>query len=189
MHHTLKFYNANRGFVLRLYMFGARCTRLPLIGGLVRKIANVYARGEHRSYLLTGDEAEALVTLAGALAAAPCTCRKMYHKCNHPQDNEILLAPSRHALLETMPRDAQEILPEKAAAIVKDSRQRGLVLTIVKCREDYYAICSCCSCCCLPLRFSKKYNIGEALVRHKDIVQEFRDYVTRYRDEDHHKTK
>ncbi len=186
MHHTLKFYNANRTFVLRLYMFGARCTRIPLIGGLVRKIANTYARSEHRSYLLTGEEAIELASIAKGLASAPCTCRKMYHKCNHPRDNEILLAPSRHVLEETMPHDAQEITPDKAAEILLDSQRRGLVLTMSKCQGDFYAICSCCTCCCVPLRFSKKYNIGEALVRHKNIVKEFRDYVTDYQDEDHH---
>lgn len=186
MHHTLKFYNANRPNILRFYMFGARCTRLPLIGGLVRKIANTYSRGEHRAYLLTWEEAKNLVTLAGAIASSKCTCRTLYHNCDNPKDNEILLAPTKHVLLETMPEDAKEISPEKALEILEDSRRRGLVLTIVKCRGDFYAICSCCSCCCVPLRFSKKYNIGEAVVRHKDIVKEFGDYVAAYRDEDHH---
>ena len=76
-----------------------------------------------------------------------------------------------------MPKDAQEITAEKAREILQDSQRRGLVLTILKCREDYYAICSCCTCCCVPLRLSKRYGIGEALVRHKDIVKEFREYV------------
>ena len=186
MHHTLKFYNSNRAFVLRLYMFGARCTRLPLIGGLVRKFANRYARSEHRSYLLTAAEAEELVRLAGGLAAAPCTCREIYHKCDNPRDNEILLAPSRHVLMETMPRTAVEITPVQATDILKDSQRRGLVLTMSKCRGDFYAICSCCTCCCVPLRFTKKYGIGEALVRHKDIIQEFREFMATYRDADHH---
>jgi hypothetical protein len=185
MHHTLKFYNANRPFILRIYMFGARCTQLPLIGGLARKFANFYARGEHRAYLLTAEEAAEMVTLAKGVASSGCTCRKLYHNCSHPKDNEILLAPSRHALVETMPKDAQEITPERAKAIMADSKSRGLVLTVIKCRADYYAICSCCSCCCVPLRFSKKYGIGEALQRHKDIVKEFRDYVTNYKDHDH----
>lgn len=186
MHHTLKFYNANRTFVLRFYMFGARLTRVPLIGGLARKIANAYACNEHRGYLLTGEEAVALVSAAGALAAAPCTCRKVFHNCSSPKDNEILLAPTRHVLVETMPHDAREITPVQAADIIRDSQKRGLILTIMKCRGDYYAMCSCCSCCCVPLRFTKKYKIGEALTRHKDIVKEFRDYVTGYKDEDHH---
>jgi hypothetical protein len=186
MHHTLKFYNVNRPFVLRLYMYGAKCTRIPLIGGLARKIANAYARGEHRAYLLTAEEAARVVSLAEGIASAECTCRTLYHKCEHPRDNEIILASSKHILLETMPKGAKEITPEKALEMLADSRRRGLVLTIIKCRGDYYAICSCCSCCCVPLRFSRQYNIGEAVVRHKDIVKEFSDYMDVHKDDHHH---
>ncbi len=186
MHHTLKFYNANRAFVLRFYMFGARCTRIPLFGRLVRKIANTYARNEHHSYLLTFEEARELVMLAPALASSKCTCRSLYHKCDNPKDNEILLAPSQHILLETIPSGAKIITPVRATETLEESRRRGLVLTVVKCKGDFYAICSCCTCCCVPLRFSKKYQIGEALLRHKDIVKEFGDYVASYQDHQHH---
>jgi hypothetical protein len=177
MHHTLRFYNLNREFILKFYMFFGGGTRIPLLGRLIRKIANVYGRSQHHAYLLTEEEAEELLTLAEGIAAAPCTCRNIYQNCQHPRDNEILLAPSKHVLTETMPHDASEITREKAREILKDSRRRGLILTILKCREDFYAICSCCSCCCVPLRLSKRYGIGEALVRHKDIVKEFREYV------------
>ena len=112
MHHTLKFYNANRPGILRFYMFFAAGTRLPLLGGLARRIVNAYGRSQHHAYLLSPPEAEELVAIAGGVAAAPCTCRTIYRKCSHPTDNEILLAPSRHILLETMPRDAQEITRE-----------------------------------------------------------------------------
>jgi hypothetical protein len=186
MHHALKFYNTNRNFVLRFYMFGARCTKIPLIGGLVRKFANRFAGGEHRAFLLTSEEANQIIPMANAIASSKCTCRSMYQKCDHPRDNEILLAPSRHVLLETMPPHSEEITPVKAKEILEDSKRRGLVMTIMKCQGDFYAICSCCTCCCVPLRFSKKYNIGEALVRHKDIVKEFRDYVTNYKDDHAH---
>jgi hypothetical protein len=33
----------------------------------------------------------------------------------------------------------------------------------------------------VPLRLSKRYDIGEVLVRHKDIVKEFREYQLAYR--------
>jgi hypothetical protein len=178
MHHTLKFYNVNRAYILKFYMFFGACTRIPLLGRLIREIANAYGRSSHQASLLTPTEAEELLGIAGGIAAAPCTCRTIYQKCSHPRDNEILLSPSKHILLETMPHDATEITKEKAREILKDSQRRGLILTILKCREDYYSICSCCSCCCVPLRLSKRYGIGEAIVRHKDIVKEFREYVT-----------
>ncbi len=177
MHHTLKFYNLNRKFTLRFYMFFAAWIRIPLLGQLVVKMANAYGRSQHRAYLLNPSEAKELVTLAGGLASTSCTCRTVYNKCKHPKDNEILLAASKHVLEEIMPHDAQEISLEKAVEILQDSQRRGLVLTVIKCRGDFYAICSCCSCCCVPLRLSRHYEIGEALVKHKDIVKEFREYV------------
>lgn len=181
MHHTLKLYGSHRKSVLRFYIFFAGCTRIPLLGRLVRRVANAYGYNFHRAYLLTPAEAEELVAIAEGVAVAPCACRKTFQKCSHPVDVEILIGPSRHILLETMPRDSQEISREKAGEILKDSQRRGLILTIVKCRGDFYAICSCCSCCCVPLRLSKKYGIGEALVRHRDIVREFREYQTAYK--------
>lgn len=184
MHHTLRFYNLNRKGILRFYMFCAAFTRIPLLGRFVRKMANVYGRSQHHTYLLTLTEAKELVTLAGGLAAAPCTCRTVFQKCNHPKDNEILLAPSKHVLHETMSHDAREITSDKASEMLQDSQRRGLVLTVLKCRGDFYAICSCCSCCCVPLRLSKKHGIGEVLVRHKDIVKEFREYMLGHKDEE-----
>jgi len=169
-----------------MYMFFARWTRIPLLGALVRKTANAYGRNQHRAYLLTPAEADRLVEAAGGLAKSACTCRTLYHKCSHPADNEILLAPSRHVLLETMPREAQEITREQAGEILKDSQRRGLILTVLKCQGNFYAICSCCSCCCVPLRLSKQYGIGEVLVRHKDIINEFREYQTSHSGEEHH---
>jgi len=176
MHHTLKFYGSHRKGVLRFYMFFAWWTRIPWLGRLVGRIANAYGRNYHHAYLLTPAEAEELVAVAEGVAVAACTCRKIYQKCSHPVDAEILLGPSRHIFLETMHGDSQKITREKAREILRDSQHRGLILTIVKCREDFYAICSCCSCCCVPLRLSKQYGIGEVLVRHKDIVKEFREY-------------
>jgi hypothetical protein len=176
MHHTLKFYSKNRRLTLRLYMFFAAWTRIPLLGRLVRRLANAYGDNLHGAYLLTPAEAEQLLDIAGGLAAGPCDCRQVFGNCDHPKNNEILLGPTRHILMEAMPDESREISREEAGQILRDSHQRGLILTIVKCHGDFYAICSCCSCCCVPLRLSKQYGIGRVLVRHKDIVSEFRKY-------------
>lgn len=176
MHHTLKLYNANRPPLLRLYMFFGACTRIPLLGRLVRRLANTYSRNMHGAYLLTPTEAEELVDIAEGAAVSGCTCRKVFDNCDHPRDNEILLGPTLHVLRETMPADAREIDKERAREVLREGHQRGLIFTVLRCREDFYAICSCCSCCCVPLRLSKKYGIGGSLVRHKDIVGEFRRY-------------
>jgi hypothetical protein len=184
MHHTLKLYSANRRNVLRFYMLFAGLTRFPLLGRLARRAANAYGRSLHRAYLLTPEEALELVNVAGGLAVTACDCRRTFKKCENPVNTEIMLGPARHAMMEAMPKDSREISREEAAEILRRNQRRGLIFTIIKCRGDFYAICSCCSCCCVPLRLSKKYGIGEALVRHKDIVKEYREFQSNYKDED-----
>ena len=176
MHHTLKLYSGNRRIVLRFYMLFAGLTRLPLLGRLARRAANAYGRNMHRAYLLTPEEALELVNVANGVALAPCDCRRVFKNCELPIKTEILLGPTRHLILEAVPKDTHEISREEAGDILRGNQRRGLVFTIIKCRGDFYAICSCCSCSCVPLRLSKQYGIGEALVRHKDIVNEYREF-------------
>ena len=180
MHHTLMFYGKNRKFILRTYMFFAKWTRIPLLGRLVSWLINAYADNLHNAYLLTPSEAKQLVDIAGGLAVGPCDCRKVFNVCDNPKNNEILLGPTQHVLTEAMPDDSREITREEAAEILQDSHERRLIHTIIKCHGDFYAICNCCSCCCVPLRLSKKYNIGKVLVRHKGIVREFEEYQESY---------
>jgi hypothetical protein len=176
VHHSLKLYGGNRPSFLRAYMFFARWTRVPLVGRLVRRVANAYGRGLHRAFLLTPREAAELVALAEGVALTACDCRMVYHGCDNPLETEILLGPTRHVMEEALPRGAREISREAALDVLRENHRRGLVFTILKCRNDFYAICSCCTCCCVPLRLSRLYGIGEAVTRHKDIVSEFRDY-------------
>ncbi len=181
MHHSLRFYSGHRGGILKFYMFWARWARIPLLGRLVRQIANNYGSNMHRAYLLTPAEADDILAIAEGVALGPCDCRKAFGNCDNPVDSEILLGHTRHALLETMPKDSHEITKEAARQILRDCHRRGLIHTILKCQDDFYAICSCCFCCCVPLRLSRRYGIGKALARHKDIVQEFKDYQISHR--------
>ena len=182
MHHSLRLYSRHRELAIRLYMFGAKCTRIPLIGRLVRWVSNAYGRNLEGAYLLTPGEAEEIVDIAEGVALGPCTCRAVYNKCASPIDAEILLGPARNVFLEAAPHDSREITKEEAKEVLRDCHRRGLIHTIIKCKEDYYAICNCCTCCCVPLRMRNNYGIGDALVRHKDIVHEFREHQLAHQD-------
>lgn len=177
MHHSLRLYSKHRQGALKFYMFGAKCTRIPLIGRLVRWVASTYGRSMEGAYLLTTDEANAIVDSAEGVAVGPCTCRDVYKNCDNPVNVELLLGPTRHIFTEHMPHDSHEITKQEAKEILEDCHQRGLIHTIIKCRDNFYAICNCCSCCCVPLRLSKQYGIGNALNRNGDIVQEFKEYA------------
>ncbi len=174
MHHSLRLYSRHRKSILKVYMFLASWTRIPFVGRLVRWVANTYGRNMEGAYLLTPAEAEEVIDLAEGVAVGPCTCRTVFRNCDHPVEAEIMLGPTRHVFLEQMPHDSHEITREQAKEILRDCHRRGLIQTIIKCRREYYAICNCCSCCCVPLRLSKLYGIGNAVVRNAEIVQEFK---------------
>ena len=162
--------------VLRFYIFMAKWTRIPLIGKLVTWAANLYGNREHTAYLLTLDEAEAMVDIAEGLALGPCTCRQVFKNCDNPIDVEIMLGLTRNVFMEEKPHDYREITKAEAKEILRQCHQRGLIPSIAKCQQDFYAICNCCQCCCVPYRLSKKYDIDNALTRNDDIVQEFREH-------------
>ena len=162
-------------------MFGGRLTRIPLLGRLVRCIANTYGENRQNAYLLTPAEAEEIVDIAEGVALGPCDCRTVFRNCDNPVDAEILLGPTRHIFLEARPHDSREITKEEAKEILRDCHQRGLTHTITRCRNNFYAICNCCSCCCVPLKLSTQYGIGNAAKRHEDIVRAFKEYQLSYR--------
>jgi len=172
----MRLYSRNREWVLRFYIFMARWTRIPLIGRLVRWVANLYGKRGSSAYLLTLDEAEEIVETSEGLALGPCTCREVFKNCDNPIAAEIMLGLTRNVFTEERPHDYREITREEAKDVLRQCHQKGLIHTIIRCRQDFYAICNCCSCCCVPLRLSKQYGIGNALKRNGDIVREFREH-------------
>ena len=149
MHHSLRIYSRYRELFLRYYICQAKWTRFPLIGRLVRKVANLYGKKASGAYLLTLQEANEIVDSSDGLALGPCTCRTVFRNCRNPTNAEIMLSVGRNI--------------------------NGLIHTIIKCRQDFYAICNCCSCCCVPLRLNKQYGIGNALVRKSNVVEEVKE--------------
>ena len=176
MHHSLRLYSRHREFFLKYYIFQARWTKIPLIGGLVRWVANAYGRNMEGAYLLTTGEAEEIVDISEELLLGPCACRATFKNCDNPVNTEIMVSLSQNVFTEERPHDYQEITKQEARDILRQCHQRGLIHTIIKCRQDFYAICNCCSCCCVPLRLSKEYGISNALTRSDDIVREFKEH-------------
>ena len=175
MHHSLRLYSRYRELFLRYYIFQAKWTRIPLIGGIVRKVANAYGKKMSGAYVLTLHEANEIVNISDGLALGPCTCRAVFKNCDKPINAEIMVGLSRNIFIEERPQDYREITKEEAKDILKQCHESGLIHTIVKCRQDFYAICNCCSCCCVPLRLTQKYGIGNALVRKGNIVEELKE--------------
>ncbi len=105
MHHSLRLYSRHREWVLKFYIFWARWTKIPLIGRLVRLVANAYGRNMEGAYLLTTSEAEEIVDSAEGLALGPCACRAVFGNCDNSVNTEIMLGLTRNVFVEERPQD------------------------------------------------------------------------------------
>ena len=148
---------------------------MPLIGKLVRNVANLYGKKASGAYLLTLKEANEIVDSSDGLALGLCACRTVFKSCENPTNTEIMLSLGCNIFVDERPHDYEEITKEQAKEILNRCHLNGLMHTIIKCRQDFYAICNCCSCCCVPLRLNKQYGIGNALVRKDDIVEKVKE--------------
>jgi len=173
MHHSLKLYSRHRELFLKYYIFQAKWTKIPIIGEVVRATANLYGKHAASAYLLTTGEAEHIVEMASGLALGPCTCRKVFHNCDKCIDAEIMVGFTRNIFIEERPAEYREITANEAKNILRQCHDQGLIHTLLRCRKDFYSICNCCTCCCVPLRLNKHYGIGSAVVRDPDIVNRF----------------
>ena len=174
MHHTLRLYSKYRELFLRYYIFQAKWTRLPLLGKVVRAVAQAYGRNSHSSYLLTLEEAGQVIDASRKLSVGPCCCRKVFKGCDNPIDVEIMVGLGTNVFTEGRPGDYREISKQEAKDILLACHERRLLHTLVRCGEEFYAICNCCRCCCVPLRLRQDYRIGSASSRADDIVEAFR---------------
>ena len=174
MHHSLRLYSKYREIFLRYYIFQAKWTRLPLLGNVVRSLAGAYGRNLHNAYLLTLEEAEQVINASRRLSLGPCCCRKVFHNCDNPVDVEIIVGLGTNVFTEGRRGDYKEISKQEAREVLLACHERHLLHTLVRCREEFYAICHCCRCCCVPLRLRQNYGIGNALSRTDDIVEVFR---------------
>ncbi|MFQ5924956.1 MAG: ferredoxin-like protein [Dehalococcoidia bacterium] len=174
MHHTLRFYGQHRHKFLRFYISLARFTKVPLIGRLVRRVADIYGRGGHQGYLLTLGQAEQIIDASRSVALGPCSCRQVFHNCEAPIMTEIVVGAGVEILSEVRLGEFRQVSKKEAKDIMRYCHQKRMMHTVMRCRQDFYAICNCCTCCCVPIRLRQNYKINYALVRNKEALEEFR---------------
>jgi hypothetical protein len=177
MHHSLVFYGKHQHRFLQLYCALAKLTRIPLAGRLVRWTANIYARRGHSGYYLTLTEAEKIVDLATSVSVGPCSCRKVFHRCDNADIGEIVIGDGAAEIFAGRQKELRRISREDAKELLRQGQTKHLTHSIMHCGEHFYAICSCCSCCCVPMRLRQTYGIGGALMRNPNIVEEFKSSV------------
>jgi hypothetical protein len=173
MHHTLGLYGKYQHRLIHIYIDLAKLSRIPLIGNIVRFVANIYARHGHSGYYLTLPEAERIVDIAKSVSLGPCSCRAEFHNCDHPVMSEIVLGNGSSKVYSGRKKEFHPISKEAAKGILRAAHEKHLTQSIMRCGDHFYAICSCCSCCCVPTRLKQRYNIGLALIRNLHVVEDF----------------
>jgi hypothetical protein len=173
MHHTLGLYGKHQHGTIHLYMSLIKITRIPLIGHVARWVANAYGKFGHSGYSLTLDEAERIVDISKTVAVGPCSCRQEFHNFSHPIMSEIVLGNGTSEVYADREDEFRSISKEEAKDILRQARKKNLVQSIMRCGDNYYAICNCCTCCCVPMRLRSQYGVGLALVRNPQVVEAF----------------
>ena len=169
----LPFYGRHQRKFLRLYIFLARLTYIPLLGRLVRWAANSYGRNKHGGYFITLGEAEQIIDASNNIALGPCSCRQVFHNCTRPIMTEIVVGIGREVYSKTNTKEFRQVSKEEAKEVMRQCHQRGMAHTIMHCQGLFYAICNCCTCCCVPLRLRRNYGIEYAIVRNRNVVANF----------------
>ena len=170
MHHALRFYGQHQHSFLRFYISLAKLTNIPLVGRIVRYLANMYGRCGHHGYLLTLGQAEQIIDASENVALGPCNCRQVFHNCDALIMAEVVVGAGIKVFSEVRPSDFREISKEEAKEILRRCHQKQMMHTIMRCREDFYAICTCC---CVPTRLRQNYKIEYALLKNKEVVKDF----------------
>jgi len=174
MHHHLRFYGKEQHRLIHIYMYLAKITRVPLIGNIARWVANTYAVHGHGGYFLTLQEAEQIVDIAKNISLGPCSCRREFHNCDYPVMTEIVLGNGSSDVYASRVEEFHQISKDEAKEILREAHRNHLTHSIMRCGSNFYALCNCCSCCCVPTRLRRQFGIGKALVRYPRVVEDFR---------------
>jgi hypothetical protein len=113
------------------------------------------------------------VDTAERVFLGPCSCRQEFHNCQHPVMSEIVLGDGFSKVYSSRIKDLRNVSREEAKEVLRQAHQKRLTQSIMRCGDHFYAICSCCSCCCVPTRLRQQFGIGQALVRNENVVQDF----------------
>lgn len=153
-------------------MLLAPLVHVPLLGRIVRRAANRYAARLHGAFALTAAEAEEIVSGSAWVAVGECACRRTFHNCDAPVDAEIIVGFGRDVYAAVSEKH-RRVTTSEAVTILRRCRESRLIPLMMQCQGHYYAICNCCSCCCVPYRLKNKYGIDYAIIRRPGIVAEF----------------
>ncbi len=114
------------------------------------------------------DEVEGIIDKAWAVSVGPCSCRRtrrlMGEGCGHLEDDMCMYINDNAKLFSELGRH-RLVSKEEAKEILKRAEDNGLVHEINAAEgiDGPTAICNCCGCSCLALRFGEYFNEPDML--------------------------
>lgn len=147
---------------LEFYLALGKMSKVPVVGVVVRFFARQYGRYYHGGRAATVEECLDIINSAFRISVMDCACRVLNGKCDSPIKACITVNTSADVF--TSLKDGINISKEEAAEVVIDSYKKGLIRAIHHCMApNTYALCNCCTCCCVPYRLRAEYGIETAV--------------------------
>lgn len=112
------------------------------------------------SVILSQNTVIQILEQARSYALRDCQCRMIYKNCNNPLRVCFTLNETSDRLVER--GVAERISLEEAKEVLKKANEHGLVHMALYSdwlKGEVFDICSCCSCCCSPLRILRDYGV------------------------------
>lgn len=164
--------------LLRFYIFGTILIKIPFMGKRLKKIIEWYGASQHGGRVISRNEAFYWVERAESILASICYCRDTFKNCRN--STNICLRLSDVEIFKAVNgKRANLISKEKAKEIIEKSEKNGLFHAIVWCgHPNVYAICNCCTCCCVPYRLWEKYDLDSALGKGNLVAMKIGDLCT-----------
>lgn len=147
---------------LEFYLALGKMSKLPVLGGVIRFFARQYGRYYHGGRAATVEECVEIINSASRISVMDCACRVLNGKCDSPIKTCITV--NTGAEVFTSLKDGTKLSRQEALDIVLDSYEKGLIRAIHHCvSPNTYALCNCCTCCCVPYRLRTEYGIQTAM--------------------------
>lgn len=149
--------------LLRFYLFGSWFIKVPFFGKMLKRWIEWYGATQHGGKVVSKEEAYFWIEKAGSILCSFCYCRDTFKHCSTPL-NVCLRISDVKLFQATDGKRAKLVSIQEAKGIIDTSEKGGLIHLIAWCNyPQIYAICNCCSCCCIAYQIWDRYKIASAL--------------------------
>jgi len=141
---------------------------LAATGNLTGETIPVHIELHSMQVVLSQPEMRSLLSGANIIAVGNCVCREAERRCDNPL--EVCLALDEEARTKISDDGWREIPLEEAMSLLEKTHRRGLVHMAYRrafsgdpAPREISFVCSCCTCCCVPLNGLRQYDYRDAI--------------------------